>query len=181
MKTHSLRLARSLIVWTMFIATRNAFALGAGHPNDQPVIGSTNWPAGLEKLVNVANRVHGFFVNQEDMFFYSGDTAALSAFLRDYAKLDGVVNKRMIRHNGVGEAKSPWAKDGLPCDWELYVCPESWHNIAELSRGGTNSVEVLQKAAKEPGYVVEVHVWTGGRLALDQVDIPKNVEVTKPK
>jgi hypothetical protein len=181
MKTHSLRLARLLILSTLLIATRNTFALGADHPNDQPIIGLTHWPAGLEKLVNVTNRVHGFFVNQEDTFFYSGDTAALSAFLADYAKLDGVVAKRLIQHEGVGEAKSPWAKEGRPCDWKLYVCPKSWHNLAELSKGGTNSVEVLQIAAKEAGYIVEVHVWIGGRLALDQVEIPKTVEVTKPR
>jgi hypothetical protein len=30
-------------------------------------------------------------------------------------------------------------------------------------------------------YVVEVHFWTGGKIALSQVAIPKNVEVTKAK
>jgi hypothetical protein len=181
MKTHTIRFARLLIAWTLLFASRNVFAVGADHPAGQPIIGSTNWPAGLEKLVTFTNRVHGFFVNQEDLFFYSGDAVALSAFLRDYAKLEGVVAKRLIQHEGVGEAKSPWAKEGQPCDWELYVCPKGWHNLAELSKGGTNSVEVLQIAAKEAGYIVEVHVWIGGRLALDQVEIPKTVEVTKPR
>jgi hypothetical protein len=161
----------------MVIATGNAFALGADHPNDRPVTASTNWPAGLEELVNSTNRVHGFFVNQEDVFFYSGDAAALTAFLRDYARLEGVTDKCLIQHSGVGEAKSPWAKAGQPCDWKLDACPKGWRNIATLSKGGTNSVEALQEAAKEPGYVVEVHLWTGGRIALDQVDVPKNVEV----
>jgi hypothetical protein len=59
------------------------------------------------------------------------------------------------------------------------IGPKGWLNLAELSKQGTNSVETLQKAAKEPGDVVEMHFWTGGRIALDQVDIPKNVVVQK--
>ncbi len=181
MKTISNRPIQILIAWSLLFTTRDAFALGADHPNDRPVIGSTNWPAGLEKLVNSPNRIHGFFVNQQDLFFYYGDAAALSAFLRDYAELDGIVQKRLIQRDGVGEAKSSWSKEGKPCDWQIYISPKSWHNMAELSKGGTNTADALQQGAQEPGYLVEVHVWIGGRNALDQVDIPKNVEVTKSK
>jgi hypothetical protein len=30
-------------------------------------------------------------------------------------------------------------------------------------------------------YVVEVHFWTGGKIALDRMTIPKNIEVTNAK
>ena len=75
----------------------------------------------------------------------------------------------------------------------LYVCPKGWHNVEVLSRQGTNSVEAIRKAAKEPGYILEVHFWTGdhipfdqfdwtgSHIAFDQVDVPKNVEVKKER
>ena len=61
------------------------------------------------------------------------------------------------------------------------MCPKGWRNVAELLKQGANSVEALQKAAKEPGYVAEIHFWTGGRITLDQLDIPKNVVVQKER
>jgi hypothetical protein len=133
----------------------------------------------LERLVKATNRVHGFFVNAEDIFFYSGSASGLTAFLLDYSKLEGVERRRLILHEGIGEAKSPWEKTGRVCDWKLYACPKGWHNISVLSKQGTNSVQALQKAAAEPGYIVEVHFWTGGRIALDEVEVPKGVVVLK--
>jgi hypothetical protein len=165
----------------LLMASRDAFALGSDYPNDRPVTGSTNWPKGLDKLINTTNRVHGFFVNAEDIFFFSGSAAKLTAFLQDYSRLEGVEGRRLILHDGIGEAKSPWAKTGRACDWKLYACPKGWHNLGVLSKQGTNAVEALQKAAKEPGYVVEVHFWIGGRIALDQVDVPKNVVLQKER
>jgi hypothetical protein len=175
------RLIAALIACALVVAAPAALALGSDYPPDRPVISSTNWPKGLNALVNVTNRVWGFFVNAEDDFFFSGTAAELSVFLRDYSRLEGIESRRLILHDGVGEAKSPWEKAGRPCDWKLEACPKSWHNIAVLSKQGTNSVEALQKAAKEPGYVVEVHFWTGGRIALDKLAIPGNVLVQKEK
>jgi hypothetical protein len=171
----------ALVSFALIIGTRSTFALGSDYANDRPVMGSTKWPGGLDKLINITNRVHGFFVNAEDIFFYTGSAPEFTAFLRDYSRLEGIESRRLILHGGLGEAKSPWEKSGRPCDWKLYACPKGWHNIAVLSKSGTNSVEVLQKAAKEPGYIVEVHFWSGGRIALEQVDIPKNVEVKREK
>ena len=91
----------------------------------------------------------------------------MTAFLDGYSQLKGVESWRLILHDGIGEAKSPWAKTGRACDWKLYACLKGWHNIGVLLKQGTNSVEVIQKAGKEPGYVVEVHFWTGGRIALE--------------
>jgi hypothetical protein len=180
MKTYSRQfLWVSIIGCVVLFASWNVFGLGADYPNDRPVAGSTGWPKGMDKLVNVTNRIHGFFVNAEDLFFFSGSATNLSAFLTDYSQLFGVEKHRLILHENVGEAKSPWEKTGRACDWKLYGCPKGWLNLATLR--GTNSVEVLQKAATEPGYILEVHFWTGGRIALDQVVVPQNVEITKDK
>jgi hypothetical protein len=180
MKTHSRQLIWATIIGCAVIRTSwDTFGLGSDYPNDRPVTGSTNWPKGMDKLVNATNRVHGFFVNAEDIFFFSGSATNLTAFLTDYSQMSGVEKHRLILHEGVGEAKSPWEKTGRACDWKLYGCPKGWHNLATLK--GTNSGEVLQKSAKEPGYVLEVHLWTGGRIILNQVVVPQNVEITKDK
>jgi hypothetical protein len=133
----------------------------------------------LETLVNATNRVWGYWVNQEDVFFYSGNASDLTAFLHDYSRLEGIENRRLILHSAIGDARSPWEKTARSCDWKLYACSKGWHNLAVWTKQGTNSVEELRQAGKEPGYTVEVHFWTGGRIALDQVDIPKNVTVQK--
>jgi hypothetical protein len=95
--------------------------------------------------------------------------------LQEYSQIQDIDKHCLILHDGAREAKSPWQKTGHACDWEIYGCPKGWHNLITLK--GTNSVEVMQKAAKEPGYILEVHFWTGGHIALDQVSIPKNIEV----
>jgi hypothetical protein len=149
------------------------------YPAGHLVNGSTNWPAGMSTLINATNRVWGFFVNAEDIFFFSGGATQLTAFLRDYSRVEGIESHRLVLHDGVGEAKSPWEKIGRPCDWKLDLCPKWWRNIHALSQHGTNSAAALRHAAKEPGYVAEVHFWTCGRITLDKLDIPKNVVVQK--
>lgn len=160
---------------------RDAFALGSDYPADRPVNGSTNWPAGVNTLINVTNRIWGFFLNAEDAFFFSGRAAQLTAFLRNYSRVEGIEGHRLVLHDGVGEAKSPWEKTGRPCDWKLDMCPKWWRNPDLLLKQRTNSVRTLHQAAKELGYVVEVHFWTGGRIALNEIDIPKNVVVQKER
>ena len=173
--------ARALVGIALLMACREAFALGADHPNDRPVTGSTNWPKGLNLLINTTNRVHGYFVNAEDIFFFAGSASEFSAFLQKYSQLEGVAKQRLILHEGTGEAKSPWGKTGRHCDWKLYMCPKGWHNAGFFLRQGTNSIPEIQQAAKAPGYIVEIHFWTGGRIKLDQVELPRNVVVQKEK
>src|SRR4029079_11146604 len=126
------------------------------------VIGQPGWPNGLARMINVTNRVHGFYVNQVDVFFYSGDAARLTVFLQDFSRLPDVVSWRLILHEGVGEAKSPWEKVGRPCDWELYGRGNGW------------------KAGGLTNYVLEVHLWSGC-IALEKVVVPKNVEIVGAK
>jgi len=171
----------ALALGVSLMSAPKAHALGADHPSDKPLAAQTNWPAGLERLVNTTNRVHGFFVNSEDFYFFAGSEARFTEFLKDYAQLGGTEPKRLIVHEGVGEAKSPWAKEGRPCDWKLYTCPKGWHNLARLSFDKSSTPEQRRKAAQEPGYVMELHVWKGGTIALDRVEIPKNIVVVHDK
>ena len=161
----------------LVLANNKALALGADHPAGQPITGSTNWPAGLERLVNVTNRIHGYFLNQADSDVYAGSQAQFADFLKDFSRLESASPRRLIVHTGVGEAKSPWSKEGRPCDWQLYTCPKGWHNLGKLSLDPKSTPEERRKAVQEPGYVVELHFWKGGTIALDQIQIPPGVVV----
>ena len=158
-------IAKGLVACAMLFATCHAFGFGSDYRNDEPVGGASTWPEGLKELVNTTNRVHGFFVNEQDVFFFSGNATNLTRFLRDYSKIRGIEKHRLILRKGVGEAKSPWGKIGRPCDWKLYGCLKGWRS----------------KDPKEKSFILEVHFWTGGRINLDHVTIPQNVEVTKGK
>jgi hypothetical protein len=138
----------------------------------------------MEKLVNSTNRVHGYSWDASDIAFFSGSASNLTSFLRDYARIEGIEAHRLILHEGVGEAKSLSVTNSRPCDWKLFGCPKRWLDWAALtSTQRTNSNEALQRQAaeimKHSGYDLEIHFWTGGHIALDEVSVPKNVTVTK--
>jgi hypothetical protein len=138
------------------LAVVNAFGLGSDHPTNN--LSEPAWPEGMAGLVNVTNRVHGFWVNSEDVFFFSGSTADFTAFLAQYSKMQGIKEHLLILDDGAGEAKSPWANSGPACDWELY--------------GSSRWVP------KDTDYVLEVHFWTGGKIPVDSLTIPDQVKVT---
>jgi hypothetical protein len=136
--------------------------LGSDYRNGQRVLGQGLWPAGMEDLANSTNRVHGFFDNEEDVFFFRGSPTDFSKFLCEFSKIRGPVNRHpLVLHDGVGEAKSPWQNTGRPCDWELYGRGNGW------------------KAGVVTNYVLEVHFWTDGRIALDKITIPPGVEIER--
>ena len=108
---HTYSIVRTFqVLWvaalTFLLSTSSLMALGADHPA-KPV-GNSSWPKGMKDLVNSKERIHGYFVNAEDVFFFSGDKERFEKFLADYAKIDGLVSHKIVVHAGVGEAKSPW-------------------------------------------------------------------------
>jgi hypothetical protein len=139
-----------------------AFGLGADHPNGRPVINPL-WPPGLAELVNQSSRVHGFFENNVDVFFFSGTASNFSAVLQAYSKLEGVAGHRLILHAGVGEARSPWSTSGQPCDWELFLDSGWGTNISGRASPGTNSIQALQiaLATQAPDALPSVREYAG--------------------
>jgi hypothetical protein len=121
----------------------------------------------MSELVEATNRVHGFFVNAQDIFFYSGTADDLTAFLKRYSQVQGIEAHRLVLHAGIGEAKSPWGKTTRACDWKLTGCPRSW---LDAGRGAG------AKAAANTNYVLEVHFWTGGKIDLNNAAISKVIE-----
>jgi hypothetical protein len=103
--------------------------------------------------------IHGYWVNWEDVFFYTGDTQAFNRFVEAYGKLSHLQLKVVI-HAGTTGARSPWDKgDRGPADWSFY----RW-NVG-LPRPG-------QKPAPS-----RVDVWIGSKIRLQELNIPANVEV----
>ena len=96
--------ALALLGW-VFTASE-VFALGSDHPKG-PVTGNELWPEGLKQLANRPDRVHGFWVNETDVFFYNGDSKAFNQFADGYGKLKGTA-LRVVLHAGTKKARSPW-------------------------------------------------------------------------
>ena len=142
----------ALIVALFSLSASQALAIGRDLPKDY-----------LEdhgQLVKGQIPVHGFMVNWEDVFFYSGDTAAFNKFVEAYSKLENVEH-RIVIHAGSKKARSPWDKEDrdIPADWSYYV----W-NTGPVPKGS--------KPAP-----AKVDVWLGSRIKLEELRIPANVEV----
>ena len=144
-----------LAVFTvLFFAAPEVFGLGSDHPKG-PVAGHDHWPQGLKELANREDRVHGFWVNEVDVFFYAGDTQAFNQFLEAYAKLPNT-SLTIVIHPGAKNARSPWDKQDrdLPAQWSLHT-------------GGDS---------KDGRFVTRVDLWPGSRIRLEDVRVPANVE-----
>ena len=141
--------AIALTLGCFHLTASTACALGADHGK-----------AGLAKgeLVKGQTPVHGYFVNEEDVFFYAGDTAAFNKFAASYGKLKKVSLKVVI-HPGAKKARSPWDKAdrNIPVTWSYYVAAPD----------GTPG-----KPAS-----TQVDVWLGSQIKLQELRIPANVEV----
>ena len=86
----------------------------AGFPlgGDHGPVGKTslrdNMSAALRKLINRRDRVHGYFVNSEDIFFYAGNTEALNQFLTGFAKLKNTTLKPKNRNQTLESNQNIW-------------------------------------------------------------------------
>ena len=154
-----MRLRQILLAVMLLIlsAATLAYALGADHTG--PVGGTNHWPQGLKDLANRPNRVHGYFVNSQDVFFYTGNTDALNDFLKEYAALKNT-SLLVVLHPGRKPVSSPWDKTprGLFADWTLHT-----GNEFELNEQGQLQVMPFE---------TRVDIWLGGKVILEELDVP---------
>lgn len=156
---------RVIIIVILAIASFALAGAGGDHPQGPVRAGDgPPKPPGLHDLFNRPERVHGYWVNASDTFFYAGDTAALNTFLEAYARVEGVTH-RVTLHVGPGRASSPW-DDGprdLDADWALVT--------SALVRGEGGAI-----VPADP-YDAEVRIWLGRRVGLDGLEIPGSIDV----
>jgi hypothetical protein len=139
-----------VVVWPSMAFSRAVEIKGPVH--------RATWPPGLEDLANRANRVLGYNVNMNDVFFYGGDLAALNEFLSKYALLKKVDKLEVVLHPG--STKAQFRGDGVPANWSMRV-EMPWSNQRAAGR-------------KEE---TQVDVWLGALGPLTHLKVPLNVAV----
>jgi hypothetical protein len=91
----------------------------------------------------------------------------LKEFLANYGKVQDTPLKVVI-HAGTMPLVGPLGKPAtIPFDWQLSVMRRGWGVPLDPRR-----------PQNDPGYVATVHVWLRDKLPLDQLSIPKHIDVT---
>src|SRR5262245_51707725 len=118
------------------------------------------------QLVKGQKPVHGYWINWDDTYFYSGDSAALNQFLVAYGKLQHFKLKVVI-HSGAKTAPSLGDRTGrdIPFDWSL-----------RIQNGGAPVLikDIVEIPERFPS---QVDIWLGNRIKRENLRIPANVEV----
>ncbi len=141
------------------VATGMGARFGAG-----PMSHSDGWPDGLLDLCNSKSRVDGYWVNANTWCHFAGDAKAFNAFLNRYASLTPTP-LRLILHPGPRRSNDGWTADKIvPSNWMLSILRRGW-GAPEAKPGETGT------------YVVTLHLWLGGTIALQDLDVPLNVSV----
>jgi hypothetical protein len=163
----------ALITLVLVLRCETVSALGGDYPCGIRLLVPTNYPAGLADLRDHKSRVHGYFVNMEDLFFYVGDTAWFNLFLTNYAALP-IASHKLALHRGSGTTKSPWNhRQGVRCDWKLYIAP-AWRKPQFEAKKTDDIKEIIRR---NPGYVVSLELWLNGGVDFTKVRVPANVTV----
>jgi len=124
------------------------FGAGSDYmPGDLP--SHEDWADGVYDAVNQPQRVHGFYVNFSDTLSYKGSNAELQKMTQKLANAKGTPTG-IVLHAGKGIAKSPWSKKPVDtADWSVTLA----------------------------GNRITIDIWLGGSVTLDQLDLPKAVEI----
>jgi hypothetical protein len=148
-------MARWLILAVVLVAgslaAREAWALGSDFTKEELAAAGKHC-------------VHGYWVNEQTVTFYAGDTAQLN---RDLARLkDGdYASRKVVLHAGTKRVESPWDKQPreMSADWSV----NSWDDPADAARA-------------TPRRRLRIDVWLGDKKVQEkELRIPKGFEVGK--
>jgi len=139
-------------------AAVGVWGLGADHGSGPIGPNDGGWPEEFREIFNRKDRVHGYFVNSGDVFYYAGDTKACNEFLEQCSKL-GDADHELILHPGRAKVRSPWDKEDrdIEAEWRLYA----------------------DRRPRTPGkkYLVQVDLWLGGKVSLEDLKVPDDFTV----
>ena len=177
-----------LTISVVALSGAETFPIGMDHgPVGKTSLRANISPA-LRELINRKDRVHGYLVNSEDIFFYAGDTDALNQFLRGFAELKNT-NLTISINQSLTHASSPWDKAARTtvANWRLYCAPYDLRarkaavdKIRE-SQGVNRDIEAIRAKYKEFNdgpEVARLQIRIGGDIELDKLNIPRDIELT---
>jgi hypothetical protein len=156
--------ACALALGLLAVWVSSVFAAAGTHSAGKIVEQHADWPKGLVDLVNSDDWISGEWVNQNDYFHYRGSAADFNRFLITYGKLTDTP-LTVVMHAGVALVHADLAPESRS-DWELEVIRRGWGAAIDPRRPDD-----------DPGYIVTVHVWLSNEITLDQLQVPKHVDV----
>lgn len=149
--------------------------VGADHPPVTPAVTNAPGQTALQRIHNRADRVHGYWVNSEDVFFYAGTTTALSDFIASCSKLEDT-QVEITLNVGPKKARSPWDDEdrNIVTNWSLYTAPYDVRLLAEID-GTKTTTETLKKQIQESPATARIDIWLGGPIVTREIQIPPNI------
>jgi hypothetical protein len=150
-----------------------ALGIGSSHKAPPEFRGA---PDGVNELISMPNWVGGFFVNQEDRFFYKGSTEDFEAFLKNYAAIRDIQRHRLTIHHHILQTQAYGEEPAEPADWMLEIGLLSWRHVRKDPK-----LEFLTLFPPEdtdgPKYAVEVHLALDGSVDLNKLKVPPAIEI----
>lgn len=135
--------------------------LVVGNMSDQEVFAAGNDFTQEQIAYAGKHCVHGFWLNEQIVVFYAGDTAQLNRDLPRY--LEGqYATRKVVIHVGTKRAESPW--DTKPrdtfADWSVNTW-DDWEDAVQ----------------SVPRMRMQIDIWLGSRIKLEDLRIPEEFEV----
>ena len=163
---NTLRHLTAFITSLLLVLSPQAFGLASDYRPGESISHPDTWPPRLVNLANLPSRVAGYFINQDDYFAFTGDTAAFRACLDTCIALSEFAPTTLHIHKGKG-AFQPLDKDKkpLPCDWQLDVINQQWRAAQPNPTG--------------PKYSFALHVWLDGAVDVAAIKLPPTLKIIK--
>jgi hypothetical protein len=151
----------------MLLSVCQGWSMGTERFGNEPftdVANYVSWP-NVMPVINDAHRVYHTWVNGNENFYFAGDTTALNAALKKFASIKAE-RLTVVLRPGPGKTSTFKKEQSLPFNWNL-------HLLGGIARH--MSTEELGSNIWDPSPYL--HVYVGGAIKLDEIEIPQGVEV----
>jgi len=144
------------------VIVNNAMGIETEIIGNEPLPTEADWPAGTERVVNSPDRLYARRINEEDVFYFGGDTQAFNKALQAFSAMQ-ISTHQLIIKAGPGEIKSFEGKR-VRYDWCLYV---------DTERGMATQREKESSEENCPILDCRIH-----NIDLESIVLPENIIIT---
>lgn len=158
---------RLLLALFLSIATgAEVFGLGEETFGNKPFADANfgDWPNAMP-VINDTHRVYHSWVNGNENFYFRGDTEALNRALKSFAEVKAE-KLTVILRPAPGSVSSFDGKQKFAFSWQLHLLGGVAKNMSTRDQGSN---------VWDPN--PEFIIYVGGDIVLDEIAIPKNVDV----